>query len=372
MDLVTNAYHFMAAGLLTLGVSLAIIQTRDLHLGRTARGHAGEEIQSTHARPTPRIGGLALMLGLFLSVALSSGEARDLLLLLTLACTPVFLAGMMEDFSFGASPRVRLMAAMLSSAMMILLTGYRISAVGVPGVENLLAFAPISIAFTVFATAGVSHAYNLVDGLNGLSMGIAVVSAVALGVIAASAGDGVVVSIAAAFILCVLGVLVVNYPFGWLFLGDGGAYTIGHLIAWLAVMLMARNPEVSPWAVLLTAFWPVMDTFAAILRRRINHTPTGAPDRMHFHHVMMRLVLANLPTRNRLVVANSLATALMFPLFVTPAILAVLTARDNMLGFFSFVACIVGYVGIRLALVRGFRAVKRRLVRLKAALLSLP
>ncbi|GAA6201244.1 glycosyltransferase [Aquicoccus sp. SU-CL01552] len=370
MDLLTDASHFMAAGLLSLGVSLAIVQTRGLHLGRTARGHAGEEIQSTHARPTPRIGGLALMLGLLLSVALSSGEVRDLLLLANFACLPVFLAGMMEDLNFGASPRIRLMAAMLSSAMMILLSGYRISAVGVPGIDNLVALAPVGIAFTVFATAGVSHAYNLVDGLNGLSMGIAVVSATALGVIAASVGDSVLVSIAAAFILCVLGVFVVNYPFGWLFLGDGGAYTIGHLIAWLAVMLMARNPEVSPWAVLLTAFWPVMDTFAAILRRWINRTPTDAPDRMHFHHVMMRLILANFPVQHRLVVANSLATALMFPLFVTPAVLAVLTAQNNLLGFLSFVVCIIGYVGFRLALVRRFRAVRRRLMRLKSVLVS--
>lgn len=363
-----DAAEFWAAGALSLLVSLVIVLTRNMHLSRTARGHAGMEVQSAHIAPTPRIGGVALVLGLLVAAFHSLGESAAYLWIILLSCIPVFAAGLLEDVNIGASPRIRLLAAMTSSAVMIALTGERISSIGIPGLDDVVSYWPVGVMFTLFATAGVSHAFNLVDGLNGLAMGIGVVAASALGIIAVGMGDTVVATIAAALVLCVAGVLVVNYPFGRLFLGDAGAYTLGYLIAWIAVLLMARNPEVSPWAVLMAAFWPVMDTGAAILRRIINRTPTSAPDRMHFHHVVMRLLLGHCASDKRLIVANSLATALMLPLFMAPAIFSILTATNNMLAVFAFSFCVVMYVSVRFGLVKSFRAIKRRLVVLREVL----
>lgn len=363
-----SAVEFWAAGMLSLLVSLVIVLTRRMHLSRTARGHAGLEIQSAHSTPTPRIGGVALVVGLLAAASVSLGEPSTYLWIILLSCAPVFTAGLLEDINIGASPRTRLFAAMASSAVMIALTGERISSVGIPGLDDVISYWPVGVVFTLFATAGVSHAFNLVDGLNGLAMGIGVVAACALGIIAVGMGDTVVATIAAALVLCVAGVLVVNYPLGRLFLGDAGAYTLGYLIAWIAVLLMARNPEVSPWAVLMAAFWPVMDTGAAVLRRIINRTPASAPDRMHFHHVVMRLLLGHCTSEKRLIVANSLATALMVPLFMAPAIFAVLTATNNMLAVLAFSFCVVMYVSVHFGLVKSFRGIKRRLIALRQVL----
>lgn len=363
-----SAVEFWAAGMLSLLVSLVIVLTRRMHLSRTARGHAGLEIQSAHSTPTPRIGGVALVVGLLAAASVSLGEPSTYLWIILLSCAPVFTAGLLEDINIGASPRTRLFAAMASSAVMIALTGERISSVGIPGLDDVISYWPVGVVFTLFATAGVSHAFNLVDGLNGLAMGIGVVAACALGIIAVGMGDTVVATIAAALVLCVAGVLVVNYPLGRLFLGDAGAYTLGYLIAWIAVLLMARNPEVSPWAVLMAAFWPVMDTGAAVLRRIINRTPASAPDRMHFHHVVMRLLLGHCTSEKHLIVANSLATALMVPLFMAPAIFAVLTATNNMLAVLAFSFCVVMYVSVHFGLVKSFRGIKRRLIALRQVL----
>ena len=363
-----NAVEFWAAGVLSLLVSIVIVLTRHLHLARTSRGHAGLEVQSVHSAPTPRVGGVALMLGLLAAALHATGDSALYLWIILLSCIPVFGAGLMEDINIGASPRTRLFAAMTSGALMIAMTGQRITSVGIPGLDDIMSYWPVAVMFTVFATAGVSHAFNLVDGLNGLAMGIGVVAATALGIIAVGMGDMVMATVSAALVLCIAGVLVVNYPFGRLFLGDAGAYTLGHLIAWIAVLLMARHPELSPWAVLMAAFWPVMDTGAAVLRRLINRTPTSAPDRMHFHHVVMRLILPQAGPRKRLIVANSLATALMLPLFMAPGILAILTATNNPLAFLAFSFCVVMYVSVRFGLVKSFRAIKRRLTFLRQAL----
>ncbi len=359
---------FWGAGALSFLASVVIVSTRELHLSRTSRGHAKLEVQSVHVAPTPRIGGIALMFGMLAAAALAPPDSSTYLWMLLCSCIPVFSAGLLEDFNIGASPRTRLFAAMTSSALMIMMTGYHIPSFGIPALEGVASYWPVGVMFTVFATAGVSHAFNLVDGLNGLAMSIGIVAACALGIIALNMGDQMTATIAAALVLCVAGVLVLNYPLGRLFLGDAGAYTLGHLIAWIAVLLMARNPEVSPWAVLMAAFWPVMDTGAAVLRRILNRTPASAPDRMHFHHVVMRVIRANLPAGQNLVVANSLATAVMVPFFVAPGMIAVLTATNNLWAFLAFFFYVLVYISVRVGLVRSFRGIKRRLSVVRRAL----
>jgi UDP-N-acetylmuramyl pentapeptide phosphotransferase/UDP-N-acetylglucosamine-1-phosphate transferase len=357
---------FWPAGLFCFFASVVVVATKTRHLHLTARGHARSEVQSAHVAPTPRIGGIGLFLGLaavpFVTAFTTpvSVEAASLLMgWLVLSSLPVFLAGLAEDVGIGASPKLRLCGAMVSSGLMILATGYTIQSVGIPGVDAVVALMPVAILFTIFATAGVSHAFNLVDGLNGLSTGIALVVAAALAVIANGVGDMVVAHLAGAVIVVVIGVFLVNFPFGKLFLGDAGAYTLGHVIAWIAVLLMARNPEVSPWAVLLAAFWPVMDTFAAIIRRAVNRTPADAPDKMHFHHVMLRVIHRRIGQGHGLSVANPLATAAMLPLFLTPSVLAVYGATNNALSVVFYIACTLGYIGIRLSMIRKFRHLTR-------------
>jgi len=78
----------------------------------------------------------------------------------------------------------------------------------------------------------------------------------------------------------------VNFPFGKLFLGDGGAYLLGFLVAWLAVMLAHRNPDVSPWAPLLACAYPIFETLFTIVRRLWARTHPGQPDSEHLHSLV--------------------------------------------------------------------------------------
>ena len=84
--------------------------------------------------------------------------------------------------------------------------------------------------------------------------------------------------------------LTLNFPFGKIFLGDGGAYALGHLIVWSAILLINSASEVSPFAILLIFFWPVADTGLAIWRRWKLGNPADHPDRLHFHQLAMRFL----------------------------------------------------------------------------------
>jgi len=97
-----------------------------------------------------------------------------------------------------------------------------------------------------------------------------------------------------------LGFLVWNYPGGRIFLGDGGAYLLGFWLAELSVLLIARNPEVSPWLPFVLLAYPIFETFFSIYRRKIlrGESP-GQPDALHLHQLIyLRLARCSIGSRD--------------------------------------------------------------------------
>jgi UDP-N-acetylmuramyl pentapeptide phosphotransferase/UDP-N-acetylglucosamine-1-phosphate transferase len=83
--------------------------------------------------------------------------------------------------------------------------------------------------------------------------------------------------------------MALNFPFGKIFLGDGGAYLAGFWLAECAVLLLSRNPSVSTWAVLLACAYPVWETGFSMYRRNVvRRVSSGRPDMVHFHHLILR------------------------------------------------------------------------------------
>ena len=187
--------------------------------------------------------------------------------------------GILEDFTKQVSVRVRLIATMLSGLLAYAFTGYGIFRLDVPGIDQLLTWAPFCILFTAFAVAGVANAYNIIDGFNGLTAAAMIVAVAAMSAIAFEVGDFELIYFGLIYIASIMGFMAWNYPLGRLFLGDGGAYAMGFLIAWLAVMLPARHPEVSPWASLMACGYPVMETIYTMLRRYLANKIRARPTR---------------------------------------------------------------------------------------------
>ena len=98
-------------------------------------------------------------------------------------------------------------------------------------------------------------------------MGVCMLIAGGLAFLANAVGDTVILNISLLLMCSILGLFVFNFPFGKIFLGDAGTYSLGHVVIWLSILLIARNPEISPYAILLIFFWPIMDMLFAIFRR---------------------------------------------------------------------------------------------------------
>ena len=289
-------------------------------------------VQSSHTKPVSRVGGLALFAGsiILLLLAKSIGFDPSSLWLFIIASLPICLIGTAEDLGLAMSPLRRLVAICASSVLIILFYGYWVSRVGFPFIDTFLSFAPIGIIFTIFATAGVINAFNLIDGLNGLAGFTAITTSVSLSFLAFPAYYDFGI-LCLTIVPIIAGFLVLNFPFGKIFLGDGGAYLLGHSLVWLAIYLMQIDSSISPFAVLLIFFWPVADTLLAIWRRKKLRKPNHLPDRLHFHQLTMRFLEIKGFGRYRRNVTNPLATSILLPLIVTPQILGVIYARDGIL-----------------------------------------
>ena len=200
------------------------------------------------------------------------------------------------------------------------------------------------------------NAFNLIDGLNGLSSYVAISVAVSLSLIAFNVGEIQITIFLALLVAPVLGFMVLNFPLGKIFLGDGGAYALGHLLVWSAILLINHATQISPFAILLIFFWPVADTGLAIWRRWKLGTPADRPDRLHFHQLAMRFLEIRFFGREGRQIANPIATLILAPLISVPQMLGVLFWDD--FGTTVFCSLAVGVLFI-LTYLSGINMAKR-------------
>jgi len=292
-------------------------------------------VQATHVRPTPRVGGIAIFGALACGAFFAPTVVTQSYLFFLMGVSLLFGVGLSEDLGFRISPRLRLLTVLATSLLVITLLGFWVSRIGVLYIDQLMQYWFIGIPFTLLITAGVSNGFNLIDGVNGLASITAITASAALAIIAHQSGYTSMANVSMMLAAVTLGFFVANYPFGLIFLGDAGAYVLGFVISWIGVIIIVRVPEVSPWAILLTMFWPLADTLLAIYRRRRAKKSALMPDRLHAHQLVLRTVEICFLGRNRRHLANPLTTLLLVPFVVAPQIVAVLLWDHNLAAFLA-------------------------------------
>jgi UDP-GlcNAc:undecaprenyl-phosphate GlcNAc-1-phosphate transferase len=317
-------------------------------------------VQAMHLRLTPRVGGVAIFGASACSAFFAPEVIRQSYIALLVGTSLVFFVGLREDLGFHVLPRMRMLAIVASSLIVMALLGTWLQRIGGMYVDQLLQFWFIGIPFTVLITAGVSNGFNLIDGVNGLASMTAFGASVAIALIALQSGDAAMASVSFMLAAVTLGFFVANYPFGLIFLGDAGAYVLGFVISWNGVIVIARVPDISPWAILLTMFWPLADTLLAMYRRR----PVMMPDRLHAHQLVMRAIETCFIGRDRRHIANPVTTLLLAPFVIAPQIFAVLLWDNNVAALLAVLIFLALFFG---AFIFVLAAVKENRLRLQTS-----
>jgi UDP-N-acetylmuramyl pentapeptide phosphotransferase/UDP-N-acetylglucosamine-1-phosphate transferase len=253
----------------------------------------GSGPQKFHHRPTPRIGGIPIVLGLVAGIAILGRSGNGSALAIALLCGLfAFAAGLAEDFTKQTRVQLRLVFTFISAGFGYFLLDARITDLNLPVLDSALHFTAVSFAFTLFAVGGFANAVNIIDGFNGLAGVVALIFLGAIAYVAQQVGDSEVMWACLLLAATLLGFVVWNYPRGAIFLGDGGAYLVGFLIAELAVMLVHRNSEVSPWFALTLLLYPVFETMFSIYRKRfVRQQSPGEPDGLHLHMLIHKRLI---------------------------------------------------------------------------------
>lgn len=284
----------IAAFLVSLITCLLIIRYQHLHAHVTGDSKLSEP-QKFHSRVVPRIGGIAIFLGLLAAALIRwlQDVSTDInLFIIIICCVPATLIGLTEDITKLISVRTRLLATTCSA----LLAGYFLNAwinrIDLIGIDTLLAIPAVSILFTCIAIAGLANAYNIIDGFNGLASMVAIIALIAITYVAFRIGDTAVAIGSLTMAGALAGFFVWNYPRGLIFLGDGGAYLIGFWIATVSILLVSRNPQVSPWFAVLVNCYPIFETLFSIWRKKIHQGKSpGQADAVHFHSLIYRRII---------------------------------------------------------------------------------
>ena len=312
-----NSTPNIAALLISLLACVVTVLTKGWHGRYTLDSFEG--VQRAHAQATPRVGGVAVLIGISCAAPLTDQATRELLYPTLIASFPAFIFGLAEDVTKRVGALQRLLATMASGLLGWYITGVSLTSVGVPVLDQLLTVGAISVIFTAFAIGGVANSVNLIDGYNGMASGFVIVALIAVACIAADVGDLALAKIVLLAAAGFYGLFLVNWPFGKLFLGDSGAYLGGYLVAWFCVLLTQRNDSVSPFAALLVCMHPVTETIYTIWRRLRSSANISRPDNLHLHNIICSRLM---PLVNeRMEVANPLTGMAMTFLSIPSALL---------------------------------------------------
>ncbi len=283
--------YFVLSFLVSVLAGYVILRWQHVH-GRFTGDRATRGSHKIHVDSVPRIGGVAIFAGWLAGLAASAHSAAWPIARAgawIVCLLPVFAGGLIEDFTRRVSVRARLILALCTAALGYVFLDAIVDRLDFAGVDTLLAFPLASLLFTMVAVGGVAHAVNIIDGLNGLALGICLIALLALGYVGFQVQDDEVLRLAGIGAGAVLGLLLWNYPSGGIFCGDGGAYFLGAYVAMLSALLVHRHPQVSAWFPLMLVAYPVWETLFTVYRRRLlrGHA-VWSPDRLHMHTLVYK------------------------------------------------------------------------------------
>jgi len=287
--MVSFLLSFIVSALLTL----LVIKYSKLHGPALDNNFSG--VQKVHTHAVARIGGLPIFVAVVLSATISVWRVPALgypLLKLLVCGSIAFIGGIIEDYTGNVRPSRRLILTMVAGLLGYLVLDAKIIRFDLPllswKLESLLVVLPL----TIIAVAGIANAVNIIDGFNGLSSAVTIFMLLSLAYVGWQVGDTFVLVSALTVAGATAGFLVWNYPAGLIFLGDGGAYFIGFMLAELALLLVMRNPQVSTWYAALLLLYPAFETLFSVYRRMFvrGKSPT-MPDGIHLHSLIFRRIV---------------------------------------------------------------------------------
>jgi UDP-GlcNAc:undecaprenyl-phosphate GlcNAc-1-phosphate transferase len=320
-DTLDALYAFLLAGVLTM-----LLVPLTIRLANRVGAIDQPNERSLHDAPIPRLGGLAILVGVLAAGLIWlpwDGESRAILV----GAVVIALVGFGDDvFDLSALPKLtgQTAAVIIPVAAGVTVENFTFPFLGrvTPGTVDLLTLpwggtVDLGQVATVLGIVAVINVINLIDGVDGLAAGVCVISALTLAVIALSLDRTAAGVLAALTAGASLGFLRHGFPPASTFMGDTGSNLLGYLLGAVAVQgALKTNAVVALFLPLIILTVPILDTGFVVAKRLKYRRPFYKADRSHFHHRMANIGFSQRRTLLYLygwtVVMAALALALRF------------------------------------------------------------
>jgi UDP-GlcNAc:undecaprenyl-phosphate GlcNAc-1-phosphate transferase len=335
---------------------------------RIARRYALDMPQRFHAGHVPRLGGVGMLVGCSLGwfwmvvanpyFGVPNGIQFSRMAALGWCVTAMIAtsAGTAEDVSHRLRARWRLIFTLAAGIAAVWLLDLRIASLGVMALDRYWQLTPWpAIVFAAFAVAGLPHAFNLVDGYNGLAGAVAVICCMALAYVALQVGDREIAGVVLVLAGATAGFLFWNFPRGLIFAGDGGAYLWGVVIATASILLVQRHAQVSPWFPMLLLAYPVLETVFSVYRKLVRGQSPSMADALHIHQLIYRRIVREVfhdDEARRMLMRNNRTSPYLWSFSVFTVVPAALLWRNTAALIFCCAVFVVAYVWLYTSIVR--------------------
>lgn len=279
--LIVSLLAFLAAG----AVSFASTPLVRMLAEKIGAIDVPRDARRMHKKPIPRLGGLAIFFG-FLFAILLFGRIDHQTRGILLGAVIIVVLGVIDD-SHPLGPKLKF-AVQVAAALMPVLHGVVIERFSNPNIFSdnpYINLGVLSIPLTIVWIVGITNAVNLIDGLDGLAIGVSSIACFSLFAIAVMVSEPFVAIIMAALAGACIGFMPYNLNPARMFMGDTGATFLGYMLAVVSIQGLFKFYAVVSFAVpFLILGLPIFDTLYAIVRRLRHGQNPMKPDRGHVHH----------------------------------------------------------------------------------------
>ncbi|HSH35648.1 MraY family glycosyltransferase [Schnuerera sp.] len=242
-----------------------------------------------HSKPMPLMGGLAIYFGIFISSLIFLPIDKTLISII-IGGSIILISGVIDDIK-GLSPKAKLTFQIIASIVLIL-GDVKIDAItnpfGKPG--TLLLLNGFSIPLTIFWVVGITNTLNLIDGLDGLAAGVAMIASLSFLFVANKFSYIPIMIMSAIVAGSCIGFLPYNFNPAKIFMGDTGALFLGFMLAALSIEgVMKSVATIAVVVPIIILGVPIFDTTFAIFRRLLNGKSIAEADKGHLHHRLLNM-----------------------------------------------------------------------------------
>lgn len=240
-----------------------------------------------HKEPMPLIGGLAIFASVILVILIFLPLEKEIISMI-IGGTVIVMGGIIDDLK-ELNPKTKFMFQVVAGLILIF-GDVKVDFVTNPFTNNssLIYLNWLSIPITLFWVVGITNTLNFIDGLDGLSAGVAMISSITLMIVASKFSDTSAIILSAAIAGACLGFLPFNFNPAKIFMGDTGALFLGFMLAAITIEgVMKSVATIAIVAPILILSVPIFDTTFAIFRRLLNGQSISAADKGHLHHRLL-------------------------------------------------------------------------------------